>query len=61
MARKKQIEKLDIDMSKFRRIDLPTYYPAFTDIPQEKLEEGKTKICIYMENLEREKMLKAKY
>lgn len=58
MARKKQTEKIDIDLSKFRRVDKPTNYPVYIGIPNEVLEERMAKMYLYMQKTLREKELK---
>lgn len=58
LARKKQTEKIDIDLSKFRRVDKPTNYPVYIGIPNEVLEERMAKMYLYMQKTLREKELK---
>lgn len=60
MARKKQTEKIDIDLSKLRRVDKPTNYPVYIGIPNEVLEERMAKMYLYMQKTLREKGLTEK-
>ncbi|WP_075809890.1 hypothetical protein [Clostridium perfringens] len=60
MARKKQIEKQEIDYSEYRKIDALTNYPWYISksVSDYELAERKTKMWLQMQKFKRERELK---